>query len=338
MTDDKEALWAQLQEIQEKEMAELKEGRDELQKERGIMGGMAADPSDIIEINAGGEIIQSHRRTLCIAEGSMFSNLFSGRWDDSCARDSQGRVFLDHDPELIKLIVNCLRYKRIEDQSTKMPPPNVPSKKQDEFCFLLKYFGLGSFFSSKGCIFEGMDYSDVQVIQPSGSEVATACLKGGEELQLTYCGDRNGHYFVACKPLLPESGKCWWKVYIDVLPNNHWIYLGIIGNLNANSNSYSDGSSYGWGGMKQVYKKGKDISEAGMWPGFVEGESLHFCFAGDENRFAMYSTTKGRLFEMADVQTSSMCIHLNFYDPTTKVTLSPLPATDRDALARKLGL
>ena len=91
---DKAALWAQLQEIHEMEMEEVKQQKEEIAKEKETMGGVAADPSDIVEINAGGEaIIQCHRRTLCAATpDSMFSHLFSGRWDGSWARDDQGRV------------------------------------------------------------------------------------------------------------------------------------------------------------------------------------------------------------------------------------------------------
>lgn len=72
-------LWAQLQEVHQREMSELHEEKTKLAKEKELMGRVTADPSDIVEINAGGEaIIQCHRRTLCVASGSMFSNLFSG--------------------------------------------------------------------------------------------------------------------------------------------------------------------------------------------------------------------------------------------------------------------
>ena len=49
---------------------------------------------DIIAINAGGRMIQATRRTLCLAEGSKFSDMFSGDQDDALNRD-KGKYYLD---------------------------------------------------------------------------------------------------------------------------------------------------------------------------------------------------------------------------------------------------
>eukprot|EP00548_Thalassiothrix_antarctica_P020978 CAMPEP_0194189272 /NCGR_PEP_ID=MMETSP0154-20130528/58254_1 /TAXON_ID=1049557 /ORGANISM="Thalassiothrix antarctica, Strain L6-D1" /LENGTH=72 /DNA_ID=CAMNT_0038910315 /DNA_START=16 /DNA_END=231 /DNA_ORIENTATION=+ len=72
----------------------------------------------------------------------MLSYMFSGRWEKSLIRDSSGRIFLDHDPQLIEIILNHLRVKRIEDPSHPVQPPKIPEGKKDAFSTLLKYFEL----------------------------------------------------------------------------------------------------------------------------------------------------------------------------------------------------
>jgi len=109
----KDELWAQLQEIQKQELVAMNEKKRKLEEEKSAMKNFKADPSDIITIDAGGQlIIRAHRDTLCLAEDSTFSHMFSGRWEESCVRDKHGHVFLDHDPEMIQLIVNHLRAKK----------------------------------------------------------------------------------------------------------------------------------------------------------------------------------------------------------------------------------
>ena len=73
---------------------------------------------------------------------------FSGRWEDSLTRDSEGRIFLDYDEELIAIIVNYCREKKIEDPAKPVTsPPYVPPQKQESFQRLLEYFGLVDFFN-----------------------------------------------------------------------------------------------------------------------------------------------------------------------------------------------
>lgn len=60
---------------------------------------------DIIEINAGGKFISVLRSTLyVVAPNKKFAYMFSGRWEGTLIRDDNGRVFLDHDSQLIKII------------------------------------------------------------------------------------------------------------------------------------------------------------------------------------------------------------------------------------------
>lgn len=330
---DKAALWARLQDIHEKETEDLRLQKEGLAKERETMGGVTADPSDIVEINAGGQaIIQCHRRTLCLAPDSMFSHLFSGRWDDSWAKDSQGRIFFDHDPELILLIVNHLRIKRIEDPSNPVKPPQIPTAKKAEFLHLLQYFGLHSYFFPKGETIVLVDCSSIEVVQPHGMAIREHA-RSERELELR-C-DASNHYFAFCKPSLPcGSIPCCWKVTINYLQNFGWLFLGIIGNQNATSDSYSDTTCYGWAGHSQAFRDGNEISPSD-WYGFSSGECLLFRYC--ENTLSMFSVAKNKLFRLEGIDLPEAYIHFNFHAPT-KLTLSSMSEAEQRTMISKLDL
>ena len=68
----------------------------------------AAD--EILTLNIGGKTtVQTLRRTLTIVEGSLLSARFSPNWQHSLPRDSQGSIFIDHDPDLFMPLLEYLR-------------------------------------------------------------------------------------------------------------------------------------------------------------------------------------------------------------------------------------
>jgi hypothetical protein len=313
-----ETLWAELQRVQQKEMEALKRQRDALDQEKESMNTLALDCSEIVTINVGGEVIlQTTRDTIChAAPGSRFAALFSGRWEDHVVKDAHGRIFLDHDPELIRLIVNFLRIKRIDDPSNpKVDPPTVPEGKRQEWFCLLEHYGLTPFFTKSF----SLDVTKITVVQAQGSFVPTQRV--GDSLQLAYYGS-NTHYFVACTPGLVPGTQSTWKITINKLENNRWIFMGLIGKTNAMENSYSDPTSFGWASSNQVYVAGTNENGSGGWAGFTEGECLHFCLEGV--KLTMFSVTKNRRFVINNVPAGDKFIHLNFHYFGTKVTLEPL--------------
>jgi BTB/POZ domain len=223
-----ETLWAELQKIQQTEIATLKRKREELEQEKASMNSLPPDASDVVTINVGGELIlQAHRDTLCLAApGSRFAALFSGRWEDHCVKDSRGRIFLDQDPELVRLIVNYMRIKRIEDPSDPLDPPEAPKEKRKEWLCLLKHYGLTPFFTKQRAVSSLLDITKITLIQPHGSRVSAHNV--GQSLQLAYDYPSNGHYFVACSPCLAPGtlSSSSWKVTIKELPPWRLALLG----------------------------------------------------------------------------------------------------------------
>ena len=147
--DDPSVLWERCQQSHKKWVKKMKEEKENLQNEietmnNSIVGSTSAaaataasnDEDIIIEINAGGKIISALRSTLTLAPNTMFTYMFSGRWEESMKRDDNNRVYLDHDPELIEIIVNFLRMKKIEDPTKPVRSPMIRTEKRNDFDYL----------------------------------------------------------------------------------------------------------------------------------------------------------------------------------------------------------
>ena len=318
----KDELWSRLQEIQRKEMETVQQERIALEEEKKQMNKIKTDSSDILSINVGGEIvIQAQRETLCIATKSTFSNMFNGRWEDSCIRDEHGHIFLDHDPEIIQWIVNFLRVKKIEDPSKPFRPPLIANGKKDAAMCALNYFGLKEFFYP----FLNFFPSNLAAIQSSTS-VTTQQDTGSESLRCTYTG--SGYYSVAFTPALDGgTGPFFWKCTISSLPSNGWVYLGVIGHLNASNDSYGDSTSYGWATSKQQYTAGVPSWGAGGWSGFEQGEVLYFQKKDDV--LTMFSKQKNQSFVINTVP-DKVYVHFNFYQSGTEIVLEPIQIGEID--------
>jgi len=337
MQESQQKNWEIVQESQRKNMKRLKDETDKLQKEKDIMDSVvtAANISDddIIEINAGGKIIEALRSTLTLAPDTMFTFMFSGRWEESMKRDSSGRVFFDHDSELIEIIVNYLRMKKIEDPTDLLGFPDVPAQKKKDFHRILRYFGLIDFFNLKPAFILPFDFPNIDVFQPHGTAVNVT--KSEKKIQLSYNG--NGHYFVACKPSISPSGvgSCW-KVTVDALPNNDWLLIGVIGNLNSTNDSWGDSTTYGFTGGNRCFRRGMAHAGHRGWTQFSVGECLYLCFNSNSNtnKLTMYSVQKDKKFVIEDIATDvdEYYIHFNFRYAGTKLTLQSLSVNEHAKL------
>jgi hypothetical protein len=120
------------------------------------------------------------------------------------------------------------------------------------------------------------------VVQSHDSPVSTQRV--GDSLQLTH------------------EGSSSWKVTINKLRNNHWLFLGLIGLAGNNS------------------------SGTGGWTHFTEGECLHFCLDGA--KLTMFRVIKNERFVIDNIPAGDKFIWFNFYSRGTKVTLGPLYADE----------
>ena len=91
------------------------------------MFGQEEQSPPVLVINVAGTLFTTSLSTLCRYPGSYFEAKFSGRYQ--VLRDSEGRPFIDYDPELFQHILSFLR-------TDALPPPSV------ELYHAATYFGI----------------------------------------------------------------------------------------------------------------------------------------------------------------------------------------------------
>ena len=259
----------------------------------------------------------------------MFS--LSGRWDGSLKRDSEGRIFLDYDHELIEAIINYLRMKKVEDPSNPLELPYVATHKVKDFERLLEYFGLVDYFnhapsSSTTTIFPAANF-----VQYEGLDFVKVTQNNSNTVRLVKKEGTNGPYGVAHTIELDPSGEgCFWKVNIDSLPKSAYFFLGIAGNLSLKHFIQSfEVTSFGWDGDSFVFRKGNAISGKDGFTGFADRECLYFHFKS--NKLSMHSIQKNKTFIMYDIDANATkyYFHINIVYPGTLMTIGPLNAEER---------
>lgn len=99
-----------------------------------------ASPTDVLHLNIGGcTNVAVLRQTLTLMPSSLLASQFSGRWDESLAKDRDGNFFLDTSPDLFLPLINFLRAKSMETLHSSRVKPPTPT---EDFLRLLEYYNL----------------------------------------------------------------------------------------------------------------------------------------------------------------------------------------------------
>ena len=120
----------------------LTERLNELTCKKLINGNSDAADDDLVEINAGGTIIDAKRSTLTQMTGTRLEALCSGRWEKKLQRDNQGRIFLDVNPKCFRAIVDYLNEILISSEESPPCPPNVDNEYREILQHQFELFGL----------------------------------------------------------------------------------------------------------------------------------------------------------------------------------------------------
>ena len=275
----------------------------------------------------------SHRYPFLFLFGPVILYLFelyllvlsSGRWDGSLKRDSDGRIFLDYNHELIEIIVDYLRMKKVEDPADPLEYPHVPPHKAKDFERLLEYFGLVDYFNPP-IMFSAANF----IVQHGGNNFVAVTDNDNNTVKLLFKQKTGCHYGVACSTELDPAGEgCFWKVTIDSLSSSHGCFLGIVGNLNVKYYVPSEATSFGWNGKARVSTKaihGKD-----WFAGFEKGECLYFHFKS--NKLRMHSIQKNKTFVFSkddfDTNATKYYFHILYAYKGTAMTIGSLTAEER---------
>ncbi|GAX29438.1 hypothetical protein FisN_16Hu121 [Fistulifera solaris] len=126
---------------------ELKKAFEKLEREKQSIG--CGNDSDVIHLNVGGTLMATARSTLTYVESSMLAARFSGRWDESIAKDKNGNFFIDQPVELFQPLIDYIR-NRQSHTPLAMPlqspgwsefGPISQNRKYVDFKRMVEYFG-----------------------------------------------------------------------------------------------------------------------------------------------------------------------------------------------------
>lgn len=166
-----------------------------------------------------------------------------------------------------------------------------------------------------------MDIDNIVVVKSDVSSIDV--FKSESKIQFYRDSDTRyeyEHQHVICQPSLDSSGEgAFWKVTIDHMGDDGWIFCGIIGNLNSTNFSHIDSTSYGVTPLGVC--RGRSYKNDCDWNGFDQGDYIYFKFKS--NKLTMYSVGKDKKFEMDIPRTGNAYIHFNLARDT-KVALSSL--------------
>jgi hypothetical protein len=98
----------------EKELDERERELDHQQKALKHDNPLLGKSTDVIRLNVTGTQMDILRRTLTSVEGSLLAAQFSGRWDESLAKDHEGNFLINQPYELWKPMVDYLLDKECE--------------------------------------------------------------------------------------------------------------------------------------------------------------------------------------------------------------------------------
>jgi TLD/BTB/POZ domain/SAM domain (Sterile alpha motif) len=149
-------------------------------------GGGNVSDDDVLNINAGGQIVTVTRGTLTQVKGSCLEALFSGRWEKQLQKDAEGRIFLDVNATCFKSIVDYLNETKIAPPDNDPPDlPRVDAEHQVFLDGLLTAFGLHKTIPLESTILT--DSSHVRTLMGYLTEDNL-----GTGLKLLYRGTRDG--------------------------------------------------------------------------------------------------------------------------------------------------
>jgi hypothetical protein len=187
--------YTQLDKYLQSEWSTIEKGHKDLEAEKEVLRqqneGVSVSDSDILDINAGGEIIRVLRGTLTQMKGTVLEAIFSGRWEKELQRDGHGNVFLDVNPECFRKIVDFLSEYKIAPSENTAILPTTNDEHRESLYYLCKAFGL----TRKGAM-PDFDMPDSDILKsPNHVGAITNFLEEDElggKLTLHYRGTRDG--------------------------------------------------------------------------------------------------------------------------------------------------
>ncbi len=300
-------------EIVEEERAKMTQEIEAYKAEKLRMKAIVVSDDDIINLNVGGTKITTKRSTLCQVKGSLFSSMFSGRWETSLARDEDGRIFFDFNPQHFVLILDYLRGKAIATPDNPVPLRNVPRDQVKSFNNLIEYLGLsGEIVLAPIAPPEKFNLHSTGVTLQEGGKVAVHDATQAHKYVL---GDK-----------VYRQGIVRRKLKIESFQNNNWMLVGMVKGdvVPQNDTSYNWPGSYGWAlgcsGGAQVWQNGSHTYDSTLQNLTKQGDTVELVLDCDTPKLSLQLLT-GQQFHIDLPKGQTWKLNVGFFGANDKIRI-----------------
>ena len=273
------------------------------------MKGVEVSGDDIINLNVGGVNITTTRSTLCQVEGSFLASMFSGRWEKSLARDENGRVFFDFNPQYFAFILDYLRAKKISTPENPAPLPKVPEDQVKHFNNLVEYLGLSD---------EIMPAEIVPGEKFNLHSTGVTLAEGG--IVAVHDSTRSHKYVLGDNIYGEKVVKL--KLKIESFQSNYWMLVGMVKGdvVPQNDHSYGWPGAYGWalGDTSQVWKEGSCSTDYTLINLTKPGDTVTLVLDCDAAKLSL-RLPSGHQFHMDLPKSQTWRLHVNLFGANDKI-------------------
>ena len=273
-------------EIIEGQRAKMRAEVEAYKEEKLRMKAVEVSDDDIINLNVGGKKMTTKRSTLCQVEGSLLASMFSGRWEDSLARDEDGRIFFDFNPQYFVYILDYLRARTIATAENPAPfRPNLAEDQVKHFGDLVEYLGLGD------------EIVPPVIVPPEKFNLHSTGVTLEEGGEVAVCDSTGALYQYALGENVYQQGIVRRKLKIESFQNNHWMLVGVTKGdvVPQNDSSYGWPGSYGWvigsNGGQGVFKEGSLTRDTTLQNLTKQGDTIELVLDCDAAKLSLHLPT-----------------------------------------------
>ena len=299
-------------EIIEGERAKMRAEVEAYKAEKLRMKAVEVSDDDIINLNVGGKKMTTKRSTLCQVEGSLLTSMFSGRWEDSLARDEDGRIFFDFNPQYFVYILDYLRARTIATAENPAPLPKVAEDQVKHFSNLVEYLGLGD------------EIVPPEIVPPEKFKLHSTGVTLQEDCKVAVHDSTSGHKYVLGENTY-QQGIVRRKLKIESFQSNNWMLVGVMkGDVvpRNNDHSYGHAGSYGWtlGNSGQVYKEGACTHDDGLKNLTKQGDTVELVLDCDAEKLSLHFPS-GQQFHIDLPKSQTWRLHVNLHGANDKIRI-----------------
>eukprot|EP01036_Dinobryon_divergens_P026255 gene26255-34879_t len=169
---------------------------------------------------------------------------------------------------------------------------------------------------AKMAVFQFDHFSAPNLVTVSKNMEESSCT-------MTYPGPATGFNYVSSSIPLPRDRSSQWVVDI-VSHKSGWVMLGVIGNLQAVSDSRNDATCYAWACSNQVWIRGAHNPSHGSWVGWQTGDRGKFTYDPLASTLALSLVRGGTAqeFRIDNCTLTQAFIHVNFHANGTSLRFS----------------